>query len=243
MLSDAVDHVFDMHGQNETNPGATGSEFAGGEMLVHDNTVLVRWHPALVVRGRPEHGAWLYHNCLACESEDACWEQLHFTGNVHVDQSPAGPAPNLYSQSPDECETVHWCYNPGATDPQHYLAASSTPRESLRLGDFDGDGRTDVVLSDGASWLISSGGTGTWEVLQASPEPLEDVAIGDFEGDGHADVFRATGTVWEVSSGGATPFTVLNSASQTMSELLLGDFDGDRVTDVFITQGGNSIDF
>ena len=99
VLSDAIDHVFDMHGQNETNPGATGSEFAGGEILIHGNTVLVRWHPAMVIRGRPETGAWMYDNCLACKSEESCWEQLHFTGNVHVDQSPTtAPAPNKYKQ-------------------------------------------------------------------------------------------------------------------------------------------------
>lgn len=98
VMSNAIDHVFDMHGQNETNPGATGSEFAGGEILIHGNTVLVRWHSAMVIRGRPEHGAWLYDNCLACASEDSCWEQLHFTGNVHVDQSPTSPAPNKYNQ-------------------------------------------------------------------------------------------------------------------------------------------------
>ena len=44
VLANAIDHVFDMHGQNETNPEANGSEFAGGEILVHDNTVLVRGH-------------------------------------------------------------------------------------------------------------------------------------------------------------------------------------------------------
>ena len=102
VLANAIDHVFDMHGQNETNPEADGSAFAGGEILVHGNTVLVRWHPALVVRGRPQHGAWLYDNCLACASEGACWEQLHFEGNVHVDQSPDdAPAPNKYNQVSD----------------------------------------------------------------------------------------------------------------------------------------------
>ena len=57
----------------------------------------------MVVRGRPEHGAWLYDNCLACASEEACWEQLHFEGNVHVDQSPDNnaPAPNKYNQVGD----------------------------------------------------------------------------------------------------------------------------------------------
>ena len=110
------------------------------------------------------------------------------------------------TQNPEDCQTVHWCYYPGATDPLHYLAASSYPLEDLLLADFDGDGRTDVVRSDGAAWLISSGGVSGWDVLQATTEPLEGAVTGDFDGDGYADVFRATGAEWEMSSGGTEPF-------------------------------------
>ena len=114
----------------------------------------------------------------------------------------------IANQNPEDCEKIHWCYYPGATYPQHYLAASSYSIESLLLADFDGDGRTDVVRCDGEYWLISRGGTGGWEVLRTTTEPLDvdEVSVGDFDGDGHEDVFRATGTVWEMSSGGTEPF-------------------------------------
>ena len=78
---------------------------------------------------------------------------------MRVLYSVSGPAPNRYEQSASDCETVRWCYYPGGTDPQHYLLASTITHDNLRLADFDGDGRTDVIRSDGSSWLISSGGT------------------------------------------------------------------------------------
>ena len=67
-----------------------GSEFAGGEMLIHDNTVLVADRYTLVVRGRPDHGAWLYDNCLAPAGAEEAAKQTFFTGNFFVDQSPSG---------------------------------------------------------------------------------------------------------------------------------------------------------
>ena len=87
VLYNSIAHIFDMHGENEVSDN--GSEFAGGEMLIHNNTVLVDYHYTLVVRGRPDHGAWLYDNCLAPGAEDAA-KQRFFTGNFFVDQSPSG---------------------------------------------------------------------------------------------------------------------------------------------------------
>ena len=51
--------------------------------------VLVADHYSLLVRGRPDHGAWLYDNCLAPGAEEAA-KQRFFTGNFYVDQSPSG---------------------------------------------------------------------------------------------------------------------------------------------------------
>ena len=87
VLYNSLAHVFDMHGENEVSDN--GSEFAGGEMLIHNNTVLVSYRPSLVIRGRPDHGAWLYDNCLAPREEDAA-RQTFFTGNFFVDESPTG---------------------------------------------------------------------------------------------------------------------------------------------------------
>jgi hypothetical protein len=231
----AIGHVFDMHGHNENTDN--GSAWAGGEILIHDNTVLAGDHYALVVRGRPEHGSWLYDNCLANSSSSSAALQRHFFGNFYVDESPSGSAPNSYGQSAGQCETVRWCYRPAASGPKRYATVSNYRADSLGFGDFDGDGRTDVFRADGSAWYWSSGASGSWQQLNTSGVGLDGLAFGDFTGDGRTDVFRASGGQWRISEGGSSPWATLRSANDSLGDLGFGDFDGDGKTDVFRATG------
>lgn len=236
VLSHANGHVFDMHGENENTDN--GSELAGGEILIHDNTVLVASHYAMVIRGRPDHGAWLYDNCLARSASNVALQRF-FTGNFHIDESPAGAAPNTYQQTGPDCEPTRWCYAPGGQGAWRYLTASSYPLERLAFGDFDGDGRTDVFSTTGTKWQWVRSGTGPWNDLNTSSFDLDRLRFGDFDGDGKTDVFNANGSVWRYSSGGTGSWTELRSATRTLDQLGFGDFDGDGKTDVFMTNGTN----
>jgi hypothetical protein len=86
--------------------------------------------------------------------------------------------------------------------------AKGPPLMSLRFGDFDGDGRTDVFsavpLGDGSSqWMFSPGGVGNSQNLAIGPA-LEDLRFGDFDGDGRTDVFATApqegGSQWMFSA-------------------------------------------
>lgn len=235
VLEAANGHVFDMHGEDENTEN--GSELAGGEILIHENAILVPDQYAMVIRGRPEHGAWLFDNCLVRENADAAALQRFFTGNFHIDESPTGPAANSYGMEPDDCERLRWCTAAGGVGPWRYQVVSNNEVENLAFGDFNGDGKTDVFRSNGSEWLWSSAASVPWATLNESIHTLENLRFGDFNGDGTTDIFRATGSEWRWSESGTVDWDVLSTKSETIDEIAFGDFNGDGHTDVFTTTG------
>ena len=230
VLPHANGHVFDMHGENENTDN--GSEYAGGEMRIHDNIVLPTNAYALVVRGRPEHGSWLYDNCLARSSSNAALQRF-YTGNFHVDEDPSGAtAMNAYGQDKAGCGTVRVCLSSAAQGPWSY--GPEDAGGALLVGDLDGDGQDDLFRTTGSEWQWSSGGS-AWTKRNTSG--ATNVALGDFDGDGKHDVFTVSGGEWRISSAGNTGWQTWNSLATPLTELAFGDFDGDGVTDVFRATG------
>ncbi|WP_170971076.1 FG-GAP repeat domain-containing protein [Ilyomonas limi] len=113
--------------------------------------------------------------------------------------------------------------------------------DKLLIGDFDGNGKSDVFYADGIAktWYVSFNGSGSWTVINTASEDYTKLKLGDFDGDGKADVFYANGITktWYVSYGGKTKWRVINTASEDYTKLALGDFDGNGKTDVFYTDG------
>ena len=87
-------------------------------------------------------------------------------------------------------------------DGNHY---SVNTTNDLAVGDFDGDGCSDVFVPTGAIWLYSPCGRREWQFLNVSTLRLDQLAFGDFNGDGKTDVFTRHGDQWLVSYGGKTP--------------------------------------
>lgn len=132
-----------------------------------------------------------------------------------------------------------WSYSTGGVGDLTLLGQdpAQTPFADLRLGDFNGDGISDVFTATGTDWRYSSEGQSAWQVLQNSTLPLSELAFGDFDGDGVTDVFDANGSQWRFSSAGTQPWQVLQSSNLLLNSLAFGDFDGDGVTDVFTVAG------
>ena len=236
VLEHSIGHIFDMHGEAEGIAGST-SELAGGLMEIYDNTVLCDDQYTLVVRGRPEHGAYLYDNCLARSSSGTAALQRFFSGNFFVDRSPVRAAANLYDRLGSECETVRWCGSDGVGGPWRYLLRDFGSLGYLGFGDFDGDGVQDAFRALDGRWEWSRSATEGWARLNSSSYSLESLHLADFDGDGTTDVFRASGSEWVVSYGGTGRWTTLREADETLGELGFGDFDGDGQTDAFRTTG------
>lgn len=111
------------------------------------------------------------------------------------------------------------------------------------VGDFNGDGVSDLFYADGSTWYVSWSGVTPWEVLAKQPYTVDQIAFGYFKKDGKTDrvtdVFRASGSNgWKVSWGGTTKWESLNpNQPYRLHQVALGDFNGDGTTDVFRTAG------
>jgi AcrR family transcriptional regulator len=131
----------------------------------------------------------------------------------------------------------------------------------LLAGDFNGDGRDDLLITGGAGWssipVAFSNGDGTFKTTN---EPAADVPgwaatanvkimAADFNGDGKADLALAGGPGWNtvpvaLSKGDGT-FTVSNLPGGDVAfwaavpgvKLAAGDVDGDGKGDIVITGG------
>ena len=238
VLETANGHVFDMHGENEGTDN--GSEYAGGDIRVHANTVLVDDQYSLVVRGKPQHGSWLYDNCLAPGSASSAARQTKFTGNFHVDEDPDGAsAPNVYGAAAEDCETQRFCVASRAIGPWGYAAAEDDALDDVAVGDFDGDGRADLFRTTGSEWQWLSGGEGSWSKRNTSGYTLASLALADVDGDGATDVISASGGEWRVSLGGSGGWTSWNSSTgDSLSGVAFADLDGDGADDAFKTADG-----
>jgi hypothetical protein len=141
----------------------------------------------------------------------------------------------------------------------NFATWAATPNVQILVGDFNGDGKTDVALTGPAGWatlpVAFSNGNGTFNVTN---QPIANFAgwaatanakaiVGDFNGDGLADVALTGPAGWAslpvAFSNGNGTFNVTNQpianfagwAATANAKVLVGDFNGDGLTDVALT--------
>jgi hypothetical protein len=207
---------FDVHGSD--TPGTWIGGAAGDDIEIRDNTIrgaqvyagdAVR--PAFELRGTPTTKAVFADNAIAHQDEASA---LKIRGAN--DASLRADGKLIVSGNSYGVDTAG----------------------SLAVGDFDGDGCSDVFQSTGTVWVYSPCGRREWRVLNQSSIGLDKLAFGDFNGDGKTDVFTQDGDRWLVSYGGTSAWTALPFGSNVpMSEYRFGDFNGDGKTDVFRADG------
>jgi hypothetical protein len=111
--------------------------------------------------------------------------------------------------------------------------------EKIGTGDFNGDGKVDVLYPNGQDWYISWEGATTWDKSKHSAITMKNLAIGDFDGDGKDDLFYPNGRDWKVSYSGTQSWEKIGSSGITMRHIKIGDFDGDGKCDVFYANGNS----
>jgi hypothetical protein len=124
---------------------------------------------------------------------------------------------------------------------------------ALAAGDFNGDGRPDLVLasnlgSNTATVLLNTGGTfATTPAVSAGDVFPSAIATGDFNRDGKLDLVttgNAGGAVVELNNGDGT-FRVgptLATPNDSPSSVVVGDFNRDGNADVAVGTEGGKVD-
>jgi hypothetical protein len=115
------------------------------------------------------------------------------------------------------------------------------------LGDFDGDGKTDIAVyrPTTGEWLILTSSTGysynnRIQVFWGNPNLNDQPRVGDYDGDGKSDiaVWRAgTGQWFALKSSGGYSYDDYLSATwgnSSLDEPVPGDFDGDHKADAAV---------
>jgi Salmonella virulence plasmid 65kDa B protein/FG-GAP-like repeat len=156
-------------------------------------------------------------------------QECTFGGSV-----PAGSclAPISFAWTPD--------ITPGLQEPAVQTAGFPSTAETYYLGDFNGDGKTDlfVIKAFGGWEMYHATGTGFVSVSSGAwPSTGEKYFLGDFDGDGMTDVFviplnggwkmyRSTGSSIQEVGSGAWP--------STLEKYVVGDFNGDGKADLLV---------
>ncbi|WP_298542539.1 FG-GAP-like repeat-containing protein [uncultured Aquimarina sp.] len=126
------------------------------------------------------------------------------------------------------------------------LSSSQIPFEDLSIGDFNGDGMTDVFRSNGINWFIAYSANVSnpfeWNSLNVSSGYTKNnLKFGDFDGNGTTDLLKANGTNFSVAYSGdvSKPFQweIIANSGAMLDDVKIGDFNGDGISDILRTTG------
>jgi hypothetical protein len=208
---------FDVHGDAGGHHGNGGEYFEIAQNTVRGEqaaTFNIGNRPVLRVRGTPTDHIDFHHNAT-CQDED-------------------NSITNCWSWPFEDCvpaDIREWANKYDFDQSLEY-----------GVGDFDGDGRSDIFLGTGVTWWYSSGGIAQWRYLNDNDSLVagaDDFYIAQVDNervDGRLtdDVIRS-GNAFDLlySSGGRGPWLLLTSAPGPFDQLHFADFTGDGITDIF----------
>ncbi|CAN7238968.1 FG-GAP-like repeat-containing protein [Polaromonas sp. LjRoot131] len=125
-----------------------------------------------------------------------------------------------------------------------YSAWSTGHSANDKLGDFNGDGKTDIIQThaNGNAYVWLSTGTGFAPAAVWSTGHSENDKLGDFNGDGKTDVIQTHSNgnayVWLSTGTGFAPAAVWSTGHSENDKP--GDFNGDGRTDVIQTHANGN---
>jgi len=186
-------------------------------------------------------GAWLIRN-----DQTAAWGDLsqrnpgwEIFGTGITD---AGKATNdVYVKSSDNIIGAWVTNDSGHVTGWATVGQFDDATRILGLGDFNGDGQSDLLLRNvngAVGCYFTSGEKLGWNYFQSLGDEWKLAAVGDFDGDGRDDVVLVhdagfAGT-WLTQADGTVAWADLDTVSDGFAVAGSGDFNGDGVDDVLL---------
>ena len=157
----------------------------------------------------------------------------------------AGKATNdVYVKSADNVIGAWVTDNSGHVTGWETVSQFDDATQILGLGDFNGNGQTDLLLRNvnGAVGCFFTGGGKTgWNYFQSLGDEWKITAVGDLNGDGRDDVVlkhdAGFAGSWLTQSDGTRVWANLDTLPAGFAIVGCGDFDGDGVDDVLLQKG------
>ena len=232
VLTGAVQQSFDVHGGKDRKDC---TDVAGSAFVIHHNTFLQSNKPAVLIRGIPMLGAWIYRNETRDDDEGDAFNQE----GVSILSEWAGVSSNFTVE--DNRTSVNyfpaWFVSFGGASFWQWRRFDAQGMSDVRAGDFNGDGEADVMRATSTGWQWSRSGREGWAFLNTFTQPVSQLVFGDFVGLANTDIVRATGSEWQVSETGTSTWRNLYTTSARLSSAAFGDFEGDGKTDAFFADG------
>ena len=189
-------------------------------------------------------GAWLIQN-----DQTASWDDLSTRNAGWVifgtGKTASGKSTDdVYIRSADNVIGAWTTGDSGQVTGWETVGQFDANTQILGLGDFNGNGQTDLLLRNvnGAVGCFFTGGEKTgWNYFQSLGDEWQISAVGDFNGDGRDDLVLVhdagfAGT-WLTQENGTMVWADLDTVSDGFSVVGAGDFNGDGVDDVLLKTG------
>ena len=187
-------------------------------------------------------GAWLIQS-----DQTAAWDDLS-TRNADWEIFGTGvsdtgkPTNDIYVKSTGNVIGAWVTDDSGKVAGWQTVGEFDANTQVLGLGDFNGDGQTDLLLrnTNGAVGCYLTDGTG-WNYFQSLGDEWSICGIGDFNGDGRDDVVlkhdAGFAGSWLTQTDGTMAWADLDTLPEGFGIVGAGDFDGDGTSDVLLKNG------
>lgn len=131
-----------------------------------------------------------------------------------------------------------WQISSGIKTAWKPLAGSNVNPADAVFGDFNGDGKDDILANFNGQLKVSYGCTSAWANLGRTSVMPKDMLIGDMDNDGKSDVIHRHGGKIHYLSGGKGSWIPLLTTVITQDLLRIGDFTGDGKDDILAIFNG-----
>jgi hypothetical protein len=133
-----------------------------------------------------------------------------------------------------------WSVSAAGAGPFEQVGTSSFGLRDVLLGNFVGDGKTDVMGIVAGKWQVSDGARGAWTPLPVSlTSKMDGLVAADFNGDGRADIAMTDSSNIMVSFSGAGPWSRHNVSGcsglpWTLQQAPIGHFQGGTPSEILV---------